>query len=272
MTNQLLWDNHMHSSFSGDCKIPPLNMIKEAKNIGLSGITFTDHLDLDYADEEKDMFLLDIPNYLKEMRQIANEASSSSFQVLTGIEIGLQSQIADENLKIMNEANFDYIIGSIHLVDKKDPYYKEFWSGKNPIEMYQRYYETVLENIKLAPDFDALGHLDYIFRYCKEASTMDTYYDYSDIVDEILQELIRNEIALEVNTGSYRNGLEQPNPSPVILRRYKELGGQLITIGADAHKPEHIAAKFDILPEILLECGYSEYVVFKNRIPELYAL
>ena len=87
-----------------------------------------------------------------------------------------------------------------------------------------------------------------------------------------MEALIRRDKALEVNSGAYRCGLAQPNPSLSVLKRYYELGGRLITIGADAHKPEHVGLRFDLLPQLLTGIGFREYAVYRKRSPILYPL
>lgn len=267
----MLWDNHMHTHFSSDSKANPVQMIEAAKSKSLDGITFTDHLDLDYW-PEPEAFQLDVPLYFKEQKQIAREHTSENFTVLTGIEIGLQDHLSQTNKEIMSSLPFDVVIGSIHQVDKMDPYYDSYWEGRSAKECYRRYYESTLENIELCPFFNTLGHVDYIFRYHRQSDDVDTYTEYRDIVDAILEALIKRDIALEINTGGFKSGLTNPNPNRLIIKRYKELGGEMITLGADAHMPEHVAFAFDKLPLLLNDCGFNEFVVFKDKKPVFYPL
>lgn len=267
----MLWDAHMHTRFSGDSEADPVDMIMAAKAKGLAGITFTDHLDLDYP-KEPDIFLLDMEDYYSSHRATGAKYSDESFAILTGIELGIQPQVVEELNRIVDTYDFDEVIGSTHVVDNIDPYYDEFWVDADPVAKYRRYYEVILQNIKDFPRFDTLAHLDYIFRYRKESNNPDSYSDYREVVDAILEEIIRRDIALEINTGSFRNGLINPNPNPSIIKRYKELGGKLITLGADAHKPEFVAAHFEEMPALLKECGFDSFVVYEKRKPVEFAL
>ena len=88
-----------------------------------------------------------------------------------------------------------------------------------------------------------------------------------EILDEILRTLIRKNVGIELNTGGYHYGLGEPNPCVNIIRRYRELGGEIITIGADAHKPEHIAYDFAKAEEILKSCGFKYYTEFFEQKP-----
>ena len=105
-------------------------------------------------------------------------------------------------------------------------------------------------------------------RYCREKGKDYSYRAFADEIDTILKELIQYDIALEINTGGYKAGLGVPNPTPDVIRRYRELGGEKITFGADAHKPEHIAFHFADAAAIAQEAGFRYYVRFKEKKPE----
>ena len=94
-----------------------------------------------------------------------------------------------------------------------------------------------------------------------------TIYNYADYIDEILRYLIEHGKGLEVNTAGFKYGLGFAHPHPDILKRYKELGGEIITIGADGHKPEHIAYDFYKISAILKGCGFKNYTEFRKRKP-----
>ena len=119
---------------------------------------------------------------------------------------------------------------------------------------------------------DTYGHLDYIVRYGPNQNRFYSYEKYQDILEAILKKLIEKNVGLEVNTGGYHYGLGEPNPCTAIIRRYKELGGEIITIGADAHAPEKIGYDFDRAAQVLKECGFEYYTVFKERKPEFIRL
>ena len=269
-----LWDAHMHTSFSGDAHTPPEEMADTARGKQLPGITFTDHLDWDYR-ETPGMFDLDIEAYLQRITQLQAEYNTENFHIYLGLELGLQPHLAERHRILLDTCPFDFVIGSSHVVHGRDPYYPSYFEGRPSHEAYLEYYESILENIEAFDGFDSYGHLDYVFRYGPSEDSRnpeDTYRNYSDIVDAILEALIRRDKALEVNSGAYRCGLTQPNPSLSVLKRYYELGGRLITIGADAHKPEHVGLRFDLLPQLLTGIGFREYAVYRKRSPILYPL
>lgn len=241
-------------------------MITAAKSIGLRGITLTDHIDYGFP-EEPNIFTLDFDEYTAAQRELSERYTTDSFEVLRGLEMGLTPDAVSYNDNILKAYDFDFCIGSIHVVDNADPYYDNFWEGRHRETLCRHYYETFLENIRLFPYIDAIGHLDYIFRYGNKLPNEDTYGPYAQIVDAILEEIIKRDIALEVNTGGFLKGMKASNPGATILMRYKELGGDLITLGADAHHPENIANHFEETEEMIKSCGFKEIFMYKNGVP-----
>lgn len=273
-----LWDSHLHTSFSADCEIPPETMLQRAKNLGLKGITFTDHMDYDYPGEDPHRFELDIKEYFLKMTSILEEESKnpSDTSVLVGMELGLQPHLADLHKDLVHTLPLDYVIGSIHVANHMDPYYPEFYGGRSGKDAYREYFSCALENLNCFTDFDSFGHLDYVVRYAKnhlsEAESHYDYRDYKDLIGEIFKILIKNDIALEVNTGAYRSGLNEPNPNFETLMFYRDCGGKLITLGADAHKTEHVGLHFDKIADELKAIGFKEYAVYKKRKPMIFEL
>lgn len=266
----MFWDQHMHCNFSGDSDALPEDMIKAGIAHGLSGICFTDHLDYDYP-EEPNIFLLDFDNYFKALSDLRKKYADK-ISVNIGIELGLQPQAAGQNLAVAEKYPFDFIIGSSHVVNHMDPYYPEFFAERNEDEAYMEYFESVLENINSCTDFDVYGHIDYVVRYGPNKNAFYTYEKFKDIIDEILTQLISKGKGIEVNTGGFKYGLGHPNPTEDIIKRYRELGGEIITMGADAHVPEYVAYEFDKTAQIIKNCGFKYYTVFKNRKAEFIPL
>lgn len=267
----MLWDTHMHTHFSVDSEADTLKMIQASINAGLSGICFTDHLDLEETQTTPDSFPLDLPAYFREMKDFQAQFDGK-FPIYIGVEIGLQTYLENLLPEIIQEYPFDFVIGSSHWVNGEDPYYPEYFVGKAEDEAYREYFESILENLSVFDCFDVYGHLDYIVRYGPNTNQYYTYEKFADVIDEILRILIQRGKGIEVNTGGFKYGLGHPNPTEDILRRYHELGGEIITIGADAHKPGHVAYDFGKIPQILTDCGFRYYTVFQNRKPVFYPL
>lgn len=261
----MLWDTHLHTRFSGDSEADPGEMIRRAREKGLDGICFTDHLDYDYP-EEPELFLLDLAGYQAEIRSWQARLAGI-FPVRFGIELGLQPSAAAKNKRVTSAYPFDFVIGSSHVVHHQDPYYGAFYEGRREEEAYREYFVSILENLRTDVDFDVYGHLDYVVRYGPNKNRDYSYEKYADILDEILRTLVAQGKGLELNTAGFKYGLGHPNPTEDILKRYRELGGEIITLGSDGHAPEHLAYAFERVPELLKQAGFSYYTVFTRRKP-----
>ena len=257
-------DCHMHSFFSSDSEAPTEEMVKRAVELGLPAICLTDHYDMDYSTGE---FQLDTPAYAAKIREL-QEKYHDRIDIRFGVELGLQLHLKERMEEYVNAWPFDYVIGSMHVIDGKDPYYEDAFPDWTAEELYRAYFRATAENIRFFHNFQTLGHLDYVVRYCREKGKDYSYRAFADEIDTILKELIQYDIALEINTGGYKAGLGVPNPTPDVIRRYRELGGEKITFGADAHKPEHIAFHFADAAAIAQEAGFRYYVRFKEKKPE----
>lgn len=270
----LLADCHLHSSFSGDSEANMEDMVKKAIDLGLKHICFTEHQDFEFPythGEEDGFFEVNTDQYLYELLRFRDKYSKD-ITVNFGIELGMQAHLARKNAIYAKSHDFDFIIASSHLVNGKDPYYPDYYEGRDEKEAYHEYFQYIYECIKTFQAFDVYGHLDYVFRYGPTKNENVTYDEYKEDIEKILKHLISNEKGIEVNTSGFSKGMNGPHPSVDILRSYKALGGEIITIGSDAHKVEDIARDYKLTEEILKDVGFKYYSVFDGRMPEYHSI
>lgn len=260
-----MYDCHIHSSFSGDSNMDAEMALATALKIGLKGIAFTDHLDIDYPDYD-DVFLIDFDKYSEYFDQLKHDYNHK-IKVFKGIEVGIQPHVIEESLEVIKKYDFDIVIGSIHIVDKTDLHNGDFCRGKTKNEAYQRYLDAVLEGITLFDNFDVMGHVDLIRRYGGYDDKTLSINDFGDRIDAILKRLISSGKGIEVNTSGFRYSLNSPMPDYQIIKRFRELNGEIICTSSDAHTPEYIGFKFDYLKELLLKAGFKYTAHFENRKP-----
>ena len=276
-------DNHVHTVFSSDSEEPLEQMLTQAVEIGLSSICITDHMDYDFPDLGNGMnFEFDPRAYIVALQQI--RPKFPNLEIRQGVELGLKDSALPQASALINNYDFDFVIGSTHLGDNTDPYYDSFWEGYEEADGIRQYYETTLNNLQLGFDFDVYGHLDYILRYTPtmrqlgdDIAAKDFYLEkctdqFMDIIDEILQLLIDQGRGIEINTAGWKYGLGHPNPHEKILTRYLELGGEILSIGSDAHEAKHLGYSFEQVPEVLSQCGFRYYTEFKDRKPRMIPL
>lgn len=263
-------DYHLHSSFSGDSRASMEEMIQKGIFLGLDRMCFTEHQDIDYVyetPEAEGLFEVSMDSYLCELVR-CREKYADRIKILFGIELGVQPHLEKELAAFAGKYDFDFIIASAHICNRKDPYYPSFYEGRSDEEAYREYFSCILENLKVFRDFDVFGHLDYVVRYGKTKDQDYCYDRYKDILDRILTAIIDLGKGIEVNTGAIGYGLRDLNPCTDILRRYRELGGEIITLGSDAHAPENLAGGFERAASILTDAGFRYYTVFEKRSPE----
>lgn len=274
----IYYDSHIHTAFSTDSDTPMEQMVQQGIQNGLRGITFTDHMDFHFPSgcqwntkKTCPPFTFDLDSYVRQIN-VLQESYKNDIRIYCGVEIGLKEDAVDDNVKLSRDERLDYCIGSIHLVDDMDPYDAKFWEAFDEKEAFTRYFEATLEGLK--PDdihLDTLGHLDYIVRYSPSGYRIYSYRMFADVIDEILRRIIDRGISLEVNTSGYKNGSPMPNPHEDIIRRYKELGGERITFGSDAHRPELLSGRFPEAEALVKNAGFAYYTTFVNHKPAFHS-
>lgn len=258
-------DFHTHSYFSGDSDEPSREMIASAARKGLKILCLTEHYDMDYPNAE---FELNTDEYKSEIMRLKEEFSGS-IEVLFGVELGVMGYLSERLKKFVNGKGFDFIIASSHLVNGKDPYYPEYFESMGTKNGIAKYFESISENLSAFTDFDVYGHLDYAVRY-SPAKAYDPL-NFRDIIEEILKKIIEMGKGIEINTAGLKT-LGYVHPHEFILKRYKELGGEIITVGSDAHERTRIADGFDKAKAALKAAGFNYYTIFRQRRPEFIKL
>lgn len=261
-----MFDCHIHSNFSGDSEMSVETACEKAISLGLDGIVFTDHLDFDYPGYPDETFTIDFTNYLSYLDK-AKSRYIGRLKLVKGIEVGIQPHVLDKSLEVVSSHPFDHVIASVHIIDKQDPYTNDYFIGKTKNEAYIRYLEEVLYSVKNFNNYDIVGHIGYLRRYGSYDDRSLRQCDYSDLLDSILKQVVISGKGIEINSSGYRNKLGSPIPDYDIVSRFKELGGEIISIGSDAHYPEHIAHDFKIVEDKLKEIGFKHTVHFEDRRP-----
>lgn len=258
----MLVDCHLHTEFSTDSETPMRAQAERALELGIPAICVTDHMDMDYPQGE---FWLDTDRYMEAVRRLQEEYRGR-LEIGFGVELGLMEHLRARQEEYLKKYPFDFVIGSVHLIHGEDPYNGELFRKYGDEEVFREYFRLSHRLLADAPSIQSWGHLDYVVRYGQNPEVY-SYRKYADEIDAVLKLLLEKGIALEVNTAGFRT-LGRTNPEPDVLRRYRELGGELITVGSDGHQPEYLGYRFRETEELLCSCGFSYYAVFRQRKPE----
>lgn len=252
----ILFDSHIHTNFSTDSKMNIEEAIKVSKKSGIN-LIITEHMDLKYPKEK--LFVFNPEEYFNSFRKYRNE------ELLLGIELGMRDDCITESHDIEKNYDFDFVLGSIHLVDNIDIFYEDLYENKTKNEVYNQYLRCMNDCIKSYDFIDSLGHIDYIARYAPYDDKEIYYTEFSDLIDLVLKNLASMEKSIEINTRRFPNK-DAVNNLKRIYGRFKELGGKTVTIGSDSHKPEVIGHCISDARELADICGLK-VVYYKNRKP-----
>ena len=249
----MIFDSHTHTKFSADSEMLATEAINRAESLGL-GIIFTEHYDYKLPGEVD--FTFDAVQYFNEYKKFRSE------KVKLGVEIGLRKSAREANKKFLAQANFDLIIGSIHVVDDIDIYDKKYFEGKDKLTAYRKYFNVMAEEAAVE-EFDVLGHIDYICRVAPYENAEIEYETFKPEIDEVLKILVERGKFLELNTRRLSNKIAVDALKPV-YKRFKQLGGTFITIGSDAHAVGAVGANFDIALNFAEELNLKIFAGFKQ--------
>lgn len=287
-------DYHIHTYYSDDSTYPMEQVVKDAISNGITDLCFTDHVDYGIKEDTDKLspeqrqelklkiqnpnvpqYNVDYPAYVAEYQDL-KEKYADKINLKLGMEFGLQIHTIPQYQKLFNSYPFDFIIMSCHQVENKEFWTQEFQQGRSQDEYNQRYYDEILEQVKNYHDYSVLGHLDLIARYDKAG--IYPFAKIQDKIAEILKIVIADGKGIELNTSSVRykihnaQGEQELTPSREILALYKELGGRIITVGSDSHKPEHLGAYIAEQSQELLKLGFKEICTFEKMQPIFHKL
>ena len=261
-----MFDFHMHSRVSFDGHDTGEALAKAALNKGLKEICFTDHLDYDPSGQMQGI-AFDNAEYNAEYDAL----DIPGLKIRRGMEFGITVDNREQFRQDLQRRHFDFVLGSIHFVDGLDVYFEPFWRGRTVFQTERRYLEETLACVRLHEDYDVLAHLTYIGKTkAHPAPRPVPYAEHRELIDEILRTLASKGKGLEINTsgvdrcGDYLPGAEY-------LRRFKELGGEIVTVGSDAHTADRVG-QYSFEACGLLKDLFGYVCTFENRKPIFHKL
>ena len=261
-----MFDFHMHSTVSFDGHDTPEAMIQAAADAGLKAICFTDHIDYDPFAQQQTM-IFDTQVYQNTYESV----SHPTVKIYRGMEFGMTEKNMDIFKKDLQRYPFDFVLGSVHFVDDLDVYFQPWWEGKTIHQAEERYLQQTLACVQAQEDFDVLAHLTYISKCRAHPSPRPVLYEeHRELLDEILRTLARKGKGLEMNTS----GVDRCGdflPYAPYFHRFKELGGEIVTVGSDAHTAGRVGQYADRACEILKDI-FGYVCTFEKRKPIFHKL
>ena len=263
-----MYDYHTHTMpWSPDGKSAPFDMVEAAVDAGIHEMCFTEHWDEDYPPHEDKPFDFDFAQHAAMYEALCKQTAHLPIQLHRGIEVGLMPHLYDTTAARLETGHFEFVIASIHMVDGKDPCWDSFLEGRSKQTSYGEYLMAVHDMVHHFQDYHVVGHIGYPAKADHYKRFFDDnvlrYHEFPELLDDILTQVIHTGHGIEVNTSGLRCS-EEPIPSWSVLQRYRELGGEIITLGSDAHRVDHVAWGFPETIARLQAMGYRYIAVFRN--------
>jgi len=264
MSYKNILDMHVHTINSFDGNHSAMRMCEAASKKNMRSITFTDHCEVDIY--EKENFAASMQHAFVEVAK-AKSAFTGTLLVNNGIELGQPTYDVETAEKIMNRFDYDQVIGSIHNLRNMLDFWFLDYTQYDVDKLLDEYFDELITLAQWGK-FDTMAHVTYPLRYIvgEHGIPVDMTKYYGKI-ETALKALIDNGKALEINTSGLRQKIGKTMPDEDIVKRFKELGGELITLGSDAHYEEHVGAGIETGMDIAKRCGFKEITLFQKRQP-----
>ncbi|RBP66658.1 histidinol-phosphatase (PHP family) [Alkalibaculum bacchi] len=257
-----LLDYHTHTTHSWDAKNTVGEMCQSAVDKGITEICFTEHFALREGDPCCDY--IDFEQYSRDI-EFAKDVFQGRLIVKKGLEIGEPHYKRDEINSRIKGQDLDFIIGSVHSIDGVD--LKDYIIHRDQISSYRGYFEELLETVSVG-DLDVIGHFDLLRRYAFDSSGRYRHADFQELIYEILKKAVSRNIGLEVNTSGFRSSSTEIFPSRAILKEYRDLKGEILTVGSDSHLTDTIGYNIGSVYLMLKQIGFKSVFSFEKRKPK----
>lgn len=268
-------DYHVHTEFSDDSLYTMKEAVKDAIAMGMDEICFTDHVDYGIKEDwdcghpilyrgNEPLANVNYPLYAARIKEL-QYLYDAEIEIKMGLEFGMQMHTVSKFETLFRKYPFDFIILSVHQVCDREFWTQDFQQNKSQKEYNEQYYEEMLNLVKTYKNYSVLGHMDLIVRYDKNG--VYPFEKVEPVISEILKTVIEDGKGIEFNTSFHRYGLQDTTPSQDILQLYRSLGGEIITIGSDSHKSEHLGTYIDEARDILKNAGFRYFCTYNKMQP-----
>ena len=270
----VLTDYHFHTEISRDSKAPWFDMVMAEYAAGVRHMCVTDHCDtVDWRTLELWTPCLDVARREREMYERYRDRLPADLHLRLGMELA-EVHFHPELLPRLTDAPWlDFILGSYHITKRYGDFHEMDYSDPAFRAELWDIYLTDLQAVAEMDYFDVMAHIGYWRRYAWQQGVDEglTLARHGDRVERLLRTLIGNGRGVEVNCSGIRDGCG-PFPSEEILRLYRRLGGEIVTVGSDAHRPEDAAKCVAQGHELLKSIGFRYVTVFTKRVPAFISL
>lgn len=255
-----LAEYHHHTDNSFDSKANMFEVCEQAIRNGVDEICFTEHFSVN--PKAPTYGHINFKRYFSQIEE-CREKYKDRLVVKVGIELCEPHLLREEYEQALKPFELDFIMGSVHNID--DQKLRQYMQNKDAHAVYQGYFEEVYELVSHA-DIDVLAHLDLMKRYATDLVGNYELDDFQTIIEAILKKAIARGIGIEINTSGIANKkVKEPFPSKEVLKLYKTLGGEILTIGSDSHRAETVGLYLEDALTLAKEAGFEYVYTFEAR-------
>lgn len=279
-----LIDCHTHTQFSVDSEADINLMIEKAISLGLYAYAVTDHCECNRWYSEEHYVGEDTYRYFDFGKDFYNSVSAvttlkerynNKIKLICGVEMGQALQDVEVAEKIVSDNRLDFVIGSMHQLPKTEDFafldYTQLTDSEIK-KLLERYF-TEIHKMCLWGKFDILGHLTYVLRYIEGAYGVKVdMKPYNDIIEDIFKVIISKGKGIEINTSGLRQKYGDTFPTLEYVKLYRELGGEILSLGSDTHFVEDVGKGIFDGAEIAKKAGFSYIAYYLNRKPQFIKL
>lgn len=260
-----LYDYHTHSLHSSDGENTVYELCVNAMTSGMKEIAVTDHFEPSlgnaaYPYYNAKSYFLDI--------LLVKAIFSSELKIKFAVELGQPHLFPEYSEKLIASNAYDYVLGSAHKMKEGKDFGEILYSTDN-VSFYCNKYLDELKSLAEWNQFDCIGHLDLIKRYASKFKVKADLMNYRERLEEILKTIISNGKGIEVNTSGLRQSAEECLPGLDIIRLYRQLGGEIITVGSDAHIARDVGQGVREAIELIKRAGFKYLTVYTGRQPSM---
>jgi histidinol-phosphatase (PHP family) len=260
----LIPDLHTHTNFSCDCQATMVEMCRSAVAKGIAELGFTEHFDL--IPQDPCFAYFDLSGWWAELER-CRELFQGELTIYAGIELGEPHRHAEQMRRLLAEHPWDYALGSLHWVGEELIFDRNYFR-KSPDEAYRSYFHELKVMAETA-DFDVLAHLDVVKRFGFEAYGPFEVTRYEAEIRAVLQAIAGRGLGLEINTSPLRRSVQQTSPAQPVIDWFFEEGGRWLTLGSDAHEPQHVGHELQAALQSAQAAGFAAAARYRTRRPSL---
>lgn len=255
-------DYHMHSRNSCDTNIPMHEMCERALELDIPEIAFTEHYNEHQGDICKDKYSPE--NYFRDLEECRTRYAPHGLTIRAGLEVGEGHLYQSEVETMLSAYPYDFVLGSLHWTRGESIFNPQYFSARSAHDAMTQYFIELAEMAEVS-DYDCLSHIDVCKRFAYNVYNHFSITDWENVVRPVLAAVIKRGKGIEINTSALRMPVAQVHPGAECIQWYREMGGEVLTIGSDSHNPRQLGTGLDVALDVARAAGFTQLARYERR-------